>query len=78
MQYGNGLPGLTADRYMNFSSAPALDKKIYDLTAENIRTLSKLSASTGIDCELETNGVLQVSRQTGNHSILLDQRVHQD
>jgi hypothetical protein len=30
MQYGNGLPGLTADRYMNFSSAPALDKKIYD------------------------------------------------
>jgi glycine/D-amino acid oxidase-like deaminating enzyme len=60
MEYGNGLPGLAEDRYMNFSSAPAIDKKIYDLTAENIRTLSKLSASTGIDCELETNGVLQV------------------
>ncbi|MGB9506954.1 MAG: FAD-dependent oxidoreductase, partial [Candidatus Acidiferrum sp.] len=51
---------MTEDRYMNFSSAPAIDKKIYDLTAGNIRTLSKLSASTGIDCELETNGVLQV------------------
>ena len=65
---GNGASGrngamvltMTEDRYMNFSSAPAIDKKIYDLTAENIRTLSKLSASTGIDCELETNGVLQV------------------
>jgi glycine/D-amino acid oxidase-like deaminating enzyme len=32
---------------------------IYDLTAENIRTLAKLSAATGIDCELETNGALQ-------------------
>jgi gamma-glutamylputrescine oxidase len=51
---------MTADRYVHFSSAPAIDKKIYDLTAENIRTLSKLSAATGIDCELETNGALQV------------------
>jgi len=65
---GNGASGrngamvltMTADLYMNFSSAPAIDKKIYDLTAENIRTLSKLSATTGIDCELETNGALQV------------------
>jgi glycine/D-amino acid oxidase-like deaminating enzyme len=65
---GNGASGrngamvltMTADRYMHFSSAPAIDKKIYDLTAENIRTLSKLSVATGIDCELETNGALQV------------------
>ena len=65
---GNGASGrngamlltMTEDRYMNFSSAPAIDKKIYDLTAENIRTLSKLSAATCIDCELETNGALQV------------------
>jgi len=45
---------------MDFSSNPAIDKQIYDLTAANIRTLAKLSASTGIDCELETNGALQV------------------
>ena len=51
---------MTADRYMHFSSAPAVDKKIYDLTAENIRALSKLSVATGIDCELEINGTLQV------------------
>jgi gamma-glutamylputrescine oxidase len=65
---GNGASGrngamvltMTEDRYMNFSSAPEIDKKIYDLTAENIRTLSKLSASTGVDCGLETNGALQV------------------
>jgi gamma-glutamylputrescine oxidase len=65
---GNGASGrngamvltMTADRYMHFSSAPAIDKRIYDLTAENIRVLSELSAATGIDCELETNGALQV------------------
>ncbi len=65
---GNGASGrngamvltMTEDRYMSFSSNPAIDKKIYDLTAENIRTLANLSASTGIDCELETNGALQV------------------
>jgi glycine/D-amino acid oxidase-like deaminating enzyme len=65
---GNGASGrngamvltMTEDRYMNFSSAPAVDKKIYDLTAENIQKLSKLSAATSIDCELETNGALQV------------------
>src|SRR5271168_5219710 len=51
---------MTADRYMQFSSAPALDKKIYDLTTENIRRLARLSSAAGIDCELETNGALQV------------------
>ncbi len=67
---GNGASGrngamvltMTEDRYMRFSSAPAIDKKIYNLTAANIRELVKLSAATGIDCELETNGALQVLR----------------
>ncbi|MGB8324303.1 MAG: FAD-binding oxidoreductase [Candidatus Acidiferrum sp.] len=65
---GNGASGrnggmvltMTEDRYMRFSSDPAMDKKIYDLTAENIRWLSRLGEETGIDCELETNGALQV------------------
>jgi gamma-glutamylputrescine oxidase len=64
---GNGASGrngamvltMTADRYMRFSSVPAVDKSIYDLTSENIQRLSKLSAATGVDCELETNGALQ-------------------
>jgi gamma-glutamylputrescine oxidase len=64
---GNGASGrngamvltMTEDRYMNFSSTPSIDKKIYDLTAENIQRLSRLSAAIGIDCELETNGALQ-------------------
>jgi glycine/D-amino acid oxidase-like deaminating enzyme len=65
---GNGASGrngamvlnLTDDRYMQLGPDPAVDKRIYDLTARNIQTLSKLSAITGIDCELETNGALQV------------------
>jgi len=65
---GNGASGrngamvltMTENRYMNFSSDPAIDKRIYDLTAENIRNLSRLSVFTGIDCELEINGALQV------------------
>jgi gamma-glutamylputrescine oxidase len=51
---------MTADRFMNFSSAPAMDRRIYDLTVDNIRRLAALSLATGIDCELETNGALQV------------------
>jgi glycine/D-amino acid oxidase-like deaminating enzyme len=65
---GNGASGrngamvlnLTDDRYMQLGPDPALDKRIYDLTAQNIQILSKLSTMTGIDCELETNGALQV------------------
>ena len=51
---------MTADRYMQLSSNPAIDKRIYDLTVQNIQALAKLSAVTGVDCELETNGALQV------------------
>jgi gamma-glutamylputrescine oxidase len=65
---GNGASGrnggmvltMTADRYMNMSSTPEVDKNIYELTAENIRFLAKLCTETGIDCELQTNGTLQV------------------
>ena len=65
---GNGASGrngamvltMTADRYMKFSFSPAIDKRIYDLTAGNIQVLANLSAATGIDCGLETNGALQV------------------
>jgi glycine/D-amino acid oxidase-like deaminating enzyme len=70
---GNGASGrngamvltMTADRYMNFSASPAMDKQIYDLTAENIRALAKLSNATGIECDLETNGALQVFENAG-------------
>jgi gamma-glutamylputrescine oxidase len=74
MGCGNGASGrngamlltLTADRYVNFSSDPAMDKAIYELTVANIRVLSALSASTGIDCELETHGALQVFDSGGD------------
>jgi len=70
---GNGASGrngamvltMTADRYMCFSSAPAVDRRIYDLTVENIRSLSRLSAATGIDCDLRIHGALQVLESPG-------------
>ncbi len=68
MGCGNGASGrngamllnMTADRYMNFGSDPAMDKKIYDLTTANIRFLSSLATTTGVDFEIDTNGSLQV------------------
>jgi len=65
---GNGASGrngamvltMTADRFMNFSANPEMDRNLYALTADNIRSMSALSAATGIDCELRTQGALQV------------------
>jgi gamma-glutamylputrescine oxidase len=65
---GNGASGrngamvltMTADRFMNFGSDPSVDKRIYDLTVENIRFLAQFSAATGVDCELDIHGALQV------------------
>ena len=65
---GNGASGrngamvlnMTADRYMNFSSDAAMDKRIYELTSANIRALSGLAADAQVDCELDVNGSLQV------------------
>lgn len=65
---GNGASGrnggmvltMTADRFMNFSTDPSLDKDLYALTADNIRAIAALSAATGIDCELRAQGALQV------------------
>jgi gamma-glutamylputrescine oxidase len=65
---GNGASGRngamlltsTADRYMQWSGDPELDKRIYNLTAGNIQKLKQLSESLGIDAEIEQNGALQV------------------
>jgi gamma-glutamylputrescine oxidase len=51
---------MTADRYMNFSSKPAMDQKIYELTSANMRTLAALAAEMQLDCELDLNGTLEV------------------
>jgi len=65
---GNGASGrngamvltMTADRFMSFSDDPRMDREIYDLTAANVRSLAELSDSTGIDCDLDAVGTLQV------------------
>jgi glycine/D-amino acid oxidase-like deaminating enzyme len=65
---GNGASGRngammltsTADRYLLCSTDVALDKRIYDLTSENIWKLRQLSVALGIDSEIEQVGALQV------------------
>ena len=65
---GNGASGrngamlltATEDRYMEWSGDPQLDKRIYDLTVDNIRRLRELSDVVGVDAEIERNGALQV------------------
>ncbi len=51
---------MTEDRYMRSSDDPSVDRRLYDLTVENIGALRDLSLAVGIDCELEQNGALQV------------------
>jgi gamma-glutamylputrescine oxidase len=71
---GNGASGrngamvltMTADRFMNFSTDPPMDKEIYELTAGNVRSLAQLSASAGIDCDLDTVGTLQVCNSSAD------------
>jgi gamma-glutamylputrescine oxidase len=65
---GNGASGrngamvltMSDDRYMRLSGDPQTDRRLYDLTSQNIRALQTLSAELGIDCELDRNGALQV------------------
>jgi glycine/D-amino acid oxidase-like deaminating enzyme len=57
---GAMLLSMTDDRFMNWSGEPELDKRIYELTVDNIRRLEELSANTGVDAEIEQNGALQV------------------
>jgi gamma-glutamylputrescine oxidase len=65
---GNGASGrngamlltMTEDRYMGWNDDPELDKRLYELTVDNIERLKSLSKKTGIDAEIEQNGALQV------------------
>jgi gamma-glutamylputrescine oxidase len=51
---------MTDDRFMVWSDEPELDKRIYELTVDNIYRLQRLSAETGVDADIEQNGALQV------------------
>jgi gamma-glutamylputrescine oxidase len=73
---GNGASGRngamlltsTADRYMQAGSDWSLDKRIYELTTENIRSLRALSLEYGVECDLETKGSLQVFNTTADQA----------
>lgn len=64
---GNGASGRngamvltqTDDSYLQDSDHPALDRRLYELTSENTKTMIALCRALRIDCELEQNGALQ-------------------
>ncbi len=68
---GNGASGrnggmvltMTENRYMEPSREPAVDQRLYALTAANIKAMQALAHSVGIDPELEQNGALHVFDQ---------------
>ena len=51
---------LTEDRYLRPATDPALDRRLYELTAANIGAIRALADTLGVDCELEQRGALQV------------------
>lgn len=67
---GNGASGrnggmvltMTEDSYLRLDDDSAMHRRLYELTATNIRELQRLAAEHGIDCELECNGALQTFR----------------
>lgn len=65
---GNGASGRngamvltsTADRFLKLSADPALDKRIYELTAANVQQIANIAEELGFDTHLDRNGALQV------------------
>ena len=55
----------TADRWMIASDHPELDRRIYELTVDNIARLRLLAARFGHDIELETRGAAQTLNDAG-------------
>lgn len=51
----------TEDTYMQPEGDPWLQRRIYQLTCDNIDRIRQLSAQTGVDCELEQHGAVQVA-----------------
>jgi hypothetical protein len=51
---------MTEDRYMQWSGDPGLDKRIYELTTDNITRLKNPSDKFRVHIELEQCGALQV------------------
>jgi glycine/D-amino acid oxidase-like deaminating enzyme len=57
---GAMLLNMTDDRFLQWSGEPELDKRIYELTLDNIRRLQALSTGLDMDADIEQNGALQV------------------
>ncbi len=56
---GAMMLNMTEDRFLQWSGDPELDKRLYELTLDNIGRLQRLAAEFGVDAEIEQNGALQ-------------------
>jgi len=54
----------TADRYLQPSAQPTIDRRLHELTVGNIATLRTLQTTVGMDAEIETPGAVHVLRST--------------
>lgn len=57
---GAMMLNMTDDRFLQWSGDPEMDKRIYELTLDNIRRLQALSTEFSVDADIEQNGALQV------------------
>lgn len=51
----------TEDTYLETGGDPAVRRRLYALTCDNIDRIRRLCVDTGIDCELDRQGALQVA-----------------
>jgi len=56
----------TEDTYMEPDGDPSLRRRLYALTCDNIDRIRRLSAETGVDCELDQQGAVQVAYAESN------------
>ncbi len=58
---GAMLQTSTEDTYMEPDVDPVFHRRLYAVTRDNIERIRRLQAVTGVDCELDTRGALQVA-----------------
>ncbi len=63
---GAMLQTSTEDTYMEPDVDPAFHRRLYALTRDNIDRIRRLSAETGVDCDLDQQGAVQAAYDSGD------------
>ncbi len=68
---GNGASGRNGAMVLNLKHTegePEINRRMYQLTVDNVETLRKLSEAAGMDCELDQHGALTVMNSANQAS----------